>query len=119
MYSTTARESLSTQFKFLDSMDRTHVSVVQPDVGRVGGLAKTMRVRRLAAQRQLRAVPHLWKTGISIAAATHVAVITPHGPFIEFLPKAPCESAPWYRTPLQEVEMRTSHPPPQAPGPEG
>jgi len=70
----------STQFEFLDLMARTHVSVVYPDVGGVGGLAKTMRVRLLAAQCQLKAGPHLWKTGISVAAATHVPVVTPHCP---------------------------------------
>jgi hypothetical protein len=70
----------STQFEFLDLMARTHVSVVCPDIGGVGGLAKTMRVRLLAAQCQLKAGPHLWKTGISVAPATHVPVATPHCP---------------------------------------
>ena len=38
-------------------------------------------------------VPHLWKTGISIAAAAHMAAATPHCAFIECLPAALCESA--------------------------
>ena len=38
-------------------------------------------------------VPHLWKTGISIAAAAHMAAATPHCAFIEFLPANLCESA--------------------------
>jgi len=38
-------------------------------------------------------VPHAWKTGISIAAAAHMAAVTPHCPFIEFLPAELCESA--------------------------
>lgn len=33
-----------------------------------------------------RVVPHVWKTGISIAAAVHLAAVTPHCPFVEFLP---------------------------------
>ncbi|MBD0290123.1 MAG: hypothetical protein ICV74_02610 [Thermoleophilia bacterium] len=32
-------------------------------------------------------VPHIWKTGISIAAAAHLAAATPHCAYIEFLPK--------------------------------
>lgn len=31
-------------------------------------------------------MPHVWKTGISIAAAVHLAAVTPHCPFVEFLP---------------------------------
>ncbi|MBI3679500.1 MAG: mandelate racemase/muconate lactonizing enzyme family protein [Acidobacteria bacterium] len=88
-----AGEWLATRFEFLDLMDRGLVRVVQPDVGRVGGLTEAMRVCRMAAQRGLTVVPHLWKTGISIAAATHLAAVTPHCPFIEFLPSRLCESA--------------------------
>jgi len=36
--------------------------------------------------RGLRIVPHAWKTGLSIAAAMHLAAVTPHCPYIEFLP---------------------------------
>ena len=31
-------------------------------------------------------MPHAWKTGLSIAAAAHLAAATPHCPYIEFLP---------------------------------
>ena len=37
-------------------------------------------------------VPHAWKTGISVAAAAHLAMVTPHMPFFEFLPAELCES---------------------------
>ena len=73
-------------------MDRAQVRVVQPDVGRVGGLTEARRVCDLALERGLKVVPHLWKTGISIAAAAHLAAVTPHLAFIEFLPKKLCES---------------------------
>ena len=87
-----AGEWLATRFEFLDLMDRGKVSVVQPDVGRVGGLTEARRVCDLALERGLKVVPHLWKTGISIAAAAHLAAVTPHLAFIEFLPKELCES---------------------------
>lgn len=87
-----AGEWLATRFEFLDLMDRGKVSVVQPDVGRVGGLTEARRVCELARERGLTVVPHLWKTGISIAAAAHLAAATPHLAFIEFLPKELCES---------------------------
>jgi L-alanine-DL-glutamate epimerase-like enolase superfamily enzyme len=37
-------------------------------------------------------VPHCWKTGIGIAASAHLAAITPHCPYIEFLPANLCDS---------------------------
>jgi len=74
-------------------MDRGKVKVVQPDMGRVGGLTEARRVCELAKERGLTVVPHLWKTGISIAAAAHMAIATPHCAFIEFLPVELSESA--------------------------
>lgn len=87
-----AGEWLATRFEFLDLMDRGKVSVVQPDVGRVGGFTEAKRVCSLAEQRNLIIVPHLWKSGISIAAAAHLAATTPNCAFIEFLPDELCES---------------------------
>ena len=60
--------------------------VAQPDVGRVGGLTEARRVCDMAAVRGRRIVPHCWKTGIGIAASAHLAAVTPHCPYIEFLP---------------------------------
>jgi L-alanine-DL-glutamate epimerase-like enolase superfamily enzyme len=74
-------------------MDRGKVSVVQPDVGRVGGFTEAKRVCNLAEQRKLTIVPHLWKSGISIAAAAHLAATTASCKFIEFLPDELCESS--------------------------
>jgi L-alanine-DL-glutamate epimerase-like enolase superfamily enzyme len=88
-----AGEWLTTRFEFLDLMDRGKVAVVQPDVGRVGGLTEVRRVCELAGERGLTVVPHLWKTGISIAAAAHLAAVTSHCAFIEYLPKELCESS--------------------------
>ena len=65
-------EWLTTRFEFLELMDIGKVQVVQPDIGRVGGLTEAMRVCELARERGLTIVPHLWKTGISIAAAVHL-----------------------------------------------
>jgi L-alanine-DL-glutamate epimerase-like enolase superfamily enzyme len=88
-----AGEWLATRFEFLDLMDRGKIRVVQPDVGRVGGLTEARRVCKMAEQRNLTIVPHLWKSGISIAAAAHLAATTASCAFIEFLPEQLCESA--------------------------
>jgi len=87
-----AGEWLTTRFEFLDLMDRGAVAIAQPDIGRVGGLTEARRVADLAKKRGRTVVPHLWNTGISIAAAVHLAAATPHCPFIEFLPPELSES---------------------------
>src|SRR5690349_2874333 len=99
-----AGEWLATRFEFLDLMDRGKVSVVQPDVGRVGGFTEAKRVCNLAELRNLTIVPHLWKSGISIAAAAHLAATTPNCAFIEFLPDELCESS--LRRELVSNELR-------------
>ncbi|HZU14301.1 MAG TPA: mandelate racemase/muconate lactonizing enzyme family protein [Chloroflexota bacterium] len=86
-------EWLTTRFEFLQLLDQGRVRVAQPDIGRVGGLTEARRVADLARDRGLTVVPHLWKTGISIAAAVHFAAATPHCPFIEYLPADLSESA--------------------------
>lgn len=84
-------EWLSTRHEFADLI-ATGIAVVQPDVGRVGGLTEARRVCELAAAADRLVVPHAWKTGISVAVAAHLATATPHMPFFEFLPAELCES---------------------------
>jgi L-alanine-DL-glutamate epimerase-like enolase superfamily enzyme len=97
-----AGEWLTTRFEFLDLMDRGKIGVAQPDIGRVGGLTEARRVAALARERGLPVVPHLWNTGISIAAAVHFAAATADCPFIEFLPAELSESS--LRRDLLQVE---------------
>ncbi len=87
-----AGEWLQTRFEFADLMDRGHVDVAQPDIGRVGGITEAMRVVQMALDRGKIIVPHCWKTGIGIAATAHVAAAAPNCRFIEFLPAAVAES---------------------------
>jgi len=81
-----AGEWLATRHEFVDLLDRGLVRVAQPDIGRVGGLTEARRVCDLARDRGRTIVPHAWKTGITIAAAAHLAAATPHCAFIEYLP---------------------------------
>lgn len=107
----------ATCFEFEDLMDRGKVDVVQPDVGRVGGLGQAMMVCDMAAKRDRLVVPHCWKTGVSISATAHLAFVTPHCPYIEYLPANICEEA--LRKELVAEELVLEHgviPPPDKPG---
>jgi len=84
-------EWLSTRHEFA-SLIETGIAVIQPDIGRVGGLTEARRVCAMAAQAGRIVVPHAWKTGISVAVAAHLAMVTPQMPFFEFLPTELCES---------------------------
>jgi L-alanine-DL-glutamate epimerase-like enolase superfamily enzyme len=87
-----AGEWQNTRFEFLEFMNRSALDVVQPDVGRVGGLTEARRVAMHARDRGLAVVPHCWKSAIGIAASAHLAAIAPTCTFIEFLPKELADS---------------------------
>jgi L-alanine-DL-glutamate epimerase-like enolase superfamily enzyme len=87
-----AGEMLNSHFEFEELMDRGHIDVAQPDVGRVGGFTEAKRVCDMAADRGKLIVPHCWKTGIGIAASAHLCAATAHCPYIEFLPAHLAES---------------------------
>lgn len=114
---TAAGEWQNTRFEFLEFMNRDALDVVQPDVGRVGGLTEARRVAMHARDRGLLVVPHCWKSGIGIAASAHLAAISPTCTFIEFLPKELADSR--LRIALCDTELEMADgvlPLPQAPG---
>ena len=81
-----AGEWLATHYEFDELINRGVVDVAQPDVGRVGGFGEALRVARHAEREGRLIVPHAWKSGISIAAAAHLAAASPNCIFIEYLP---------------------------------
>jgi L-alanine-DL-glutamate epimerase-like enolase superfamily enzyme len=87
-----AGEWLATHLEFAAYTARNALHVLQPDVGRVGGLSEARRVTRLASDNGLTVVPHGWKTGITVAATAHLAAVTPHLPYFEFVPPSMAES---------------------------
>jgi len=111
-------EWLTTHHEFAALLDVGGVQVVQPDIGRVGGLSEALVVTRMAAERDLLVVPHAWKTGISVAVAAHLAMVSPHMPYFEFLPAELCESR-LRKELLRDDELRFAGgrlTPPQRPG---
>jgi L-alanine-DL-glutamate epimerase-like enolase superfamily enzyme len=83
-------EWLATRFEFEELLDVGKVQVAQPDVGRVGGIGEAKIVCDMAKERHRTIVPHCWKTGISISATAHLAFVTDHCAFIEYLPPQLC-----------------------------
>jgi L-alanine-DL-glutamate epimerase-like enolase superfamily enzyme len=77
-------EFLQTRHEFRELMDRGHCDVIQPDMGRVGGLTEAVRCAHMAAERGVRCIPHAWKTGLTVAATRHFAGAVPNCPHTEF-----------------------------------
>jgi L-rhamnonate dehydratase len=100
-----AGELLQTRFEFAELMDRGRIDIVQPDVGRVGGITEAVRVVRMAQDRGKLVVPHCWKSGIGIAATTHLAFSSPNCPLLEFLPADVSESPLRRELLLEEISV--------------
>jgi L-alanine-DL-glutamate epimerase-like enolase superfamily enzyme len=77
-------EFLQTRHEFRELMDRGHCDVIQPDLGRVGGLTEAMRCAAMAAERGIRCIPHAWKTGLTVAATRQFAAVVPNCPHTEY-----------------------------------
>jgi len=107
----------ATHYEFAELMDCGRIDVAQPDVGRIGGLMEARTVCNMARDRGRLIVPHCWKTGISISATAHLAFVTPHCPFIEFLPPDLCEETLRRELVSEELTMRNGEiTRPEAPG---
>ena len=78
-------ERNTTVYEFIYLIDRANVDVVQPDIGRVGGLTEAKKVADYAKVRGINVVPHCWRTGIGIAAEVQFSAATSNCPYIEFL----------------------------------
>jgi L-alanine-DL-glutamate epimerase-like enolase superfamily enzyme len=77
-------ELLQTRHEFRELIERGHCDVIQPDIGRVGGLTEAVRCAKTAADRGLYCIPHAWKTGITVAATRHFAAAVSNCPYSEF-----------------------------------
>ena len=76
-------EKESTQYPYVDLMDRGGLRIIQPDVARVGGISEMMRIVALAESRQVRVIPHCWSTDILVAATLHVIATLRDCPYLE------------------------------------
>jgi len=81
-------EFLQTRHEFRELIERGHCDVIQPDLGRVGGLTEAVRCARMASEKGLACVPHAWKTGLTVAATQHFGAVAPNCPYVEFFDPA-------------------------------
>ncbi len=79
-----AGEQESGVLAFRRLIDEGGVDIVQPDLGRCGGLTEAKRIAQVAHERHRKLVPHAFKSGILVAASAHLAASIPNGFMIEY-----------------------------------
>ena len=73
-------EALYTRFAFRDYIARRAFDIVQPDLTNAGGLTEARRIADLATTFGLRCYPHVWGTGVALAAGLHLLASLPPVP---------------------------------------
>lgn len=74
-------ETLYSSYAFREYAERGAVSIMQPDVGRVGGITEWMRVAGLAAAHNLHLSPHYL-----MELHLHLAAAVPNALWVEYIP---------------------------------
>jgi D-galactarolactone cycloisomerase len=87
-----------TRFGFREVLLRHAVDIVQPDTCAAGGLSECIKIAAMANAHGLRYVPHVWGTGVALAAALQLLSVLPNNP--------PCL---YPQEPILEFD-RTEHP---------
>ena len=80
-------EALYTAFDFKRLIDRRAVDVVQPDLSLCGGFWQGRQIAQLAMMEHLRLSPHVWGTGVGLAAAVHFVASLPVYPHSTNIPR--------------------------------
>jgi D-galactarolactone cycloisomerase len=65
-----------TRFGFRCLLERRTVDIVQPDTCAAGGLSECKKIADMAAAHGVRFAPHVWGTGVAIAAALQLLAVT-------------------------------------------
>jgi D-galactarolactone cycloisomerase len=73
-------EAEFTRYGFRSLIEHGGVDILQPDICLTGGLSETQKIAALAQSHSVRCVPHVWGTGVALAAALHFIAAQPGQP---------------------------------------
>ena len=81
-----------TRWGFREVLTNRAIDILQPDTCAAGGLSECKKIADMATAFGVRYVPHVWGTGIGLAAALQLLAVlpntpprhTPHEPMLEF-----------------------------------
>jgi L-alanine-DL-glutamate epimerase-like enolase superfamily enzyme len=78
-------EAAATRWEIREWIETGGVAVVQPNIGRGGGLTEIRRIADMCELYGAQVVPHGWKTGITSAAGRHFQAACPAAPLFEYI----------------------------------
>ncbi|MEO8508564.1 MAG: mandelate racemase/muconate lactonizing enzyme family protein [Betaproteobacteria bacterium] len=69
-----------TRWGFREIFTSRAMDIVQPDTCAAGGLSECKKIADMAAAFGIRYVPHVWGTGVALAASLQLLAVLPHSP---------------------------------------
>lgn len=69
-----------TRWGFREVLQRRAIDVLQPDTCAAGGLSECKKIADMATAFGVRYVPHVWGSGVGLAAALQLLAVLPHTP---------------------------------------
>lgn len=78
-----------TRFGFRDLFVARALDIAQPDTGGAGGLSECKKIADMAEAFGIRYIPHVWGTGVAIAASLHLLAVLPLHTLPSLSPIAP------------------------------
>jgi D-galactarolactone cycloisomerase len=99
-------EALYTAYDFKRLIDRRAVDVLQPDLSLCGGFWQARAIATLMTLEHLRLSPHVWGSGIGLAAAVHFVAALPRTPHTDHVPKPALVEYDVGANPLRETLLK-------------
>ena len=99
-------EALYTAFDFKRLVERRAVDVLQPDLSLCGGFWQGRIIAAMTTLDHVRLSPHVWGSGIGLAAAVHYVAALPVYPHADNIPKPPLVEYDVGENPLRESLLR-------------
>jgi D-galactarolactone cycloisomerase len=95
-------ESLFTRYPFREHLTRGLVSIIQPDVTKVGGVSEMRALIDMARAWHLRVSPHVWGGGVALATSLQLLAYIPDYPYATNV-----TSVPWFEFDRAENGLRS------------
>ncbi|HVT51931.1 MAG TPA: mandelate racemase/muconate lactonizing enzyme family protein [Dongiaceae bacterium] len=76
-------ENTYTRFEFVPHIEAGHVQILQPDVGKCGGVTEIMRIAAHASAYKIQIHPHGGVTGLDLMAGIHILSAIENGGYFE------------------------------------
>ena len=73
-------EAEFTRWGFRNILVERAMDILQPDVCAAGGISECKKIADMASAFGVRVNPHVWGTGVALAASLHLLAVLPHNP---------------------------------------